>query len=207
MTKKTSLITILSTVIIVVALIGSLWLDNSLGSRLVNVVTIITAVIGAIALFLQFKKDKQINTASFLLEYSKSFYNEYNLLDIFSELDKVNPNKDYKFDFEKYQAKIVVYLEWIESLASLIERNVLDFYTIDNILSYRFFIIVNNKQVQDNELIPCSDYYRGVFYLYDLWYKFELKRNIAMPLFETALHLNKNYNEIIKKVNATLKNK
>lgn len=207
MTKKTSLITILSTVIIVVALIASLWLDNNLGSRIVNIVTIITAVIGAIALFLQFKKDKQINTASFLLEYSKSFYNEYNLLDIFSELDKVNPNKDYKFDFEKYQAKIVVYLEWIESLASLIERNVLDFYTIDNILSYRFFIIVNNKQVQDNELIPYANFYRGVFYLYDLWYKYEHKRNITMPLHETALHLSKNYNEIIKNVFGKIKTK
>lgn len=63
--KKTSLITVLSTLVIAAGLVGSLWLDNDLGSRLVNVVTVITGIIGAIALFIQFKKDKQVNTAGF----------------------------------------------------------------------------------------------------------------------------------------------
>ena len=68
--KKTKILTLLSTLIIIGSLIASLWLDNSLGSRIVNVVTVITGIIGAIALFIQFRKDKQINTANFLMEYS-----------------------------------------------------------------------------------------------------------------------------------------
>lgn len=205
--KKTSLITILSTLVIAAALIGSLWLDDSIGSRIVNVVTVITGIIGAIALFIQFKKDKQVNTASFLMDYSKSFYNDYDLLDIFAELEKHNCNPEYQIDLEKYQAKIIVYLQWIESIASLIERNIIDFYTIDNIISYRFFLIVNNKQIQDAELVPYAEFYRGTYFLYDRWYKFEQKRGLEMPLEETALHLTKDYAENIKKVTTKINSK
>lgn len=198
--KKTSLLTILSTLVIAAALVSSLWLDESIGSRIVNVVTVITGIIGAIALFIQFKKDKQVNTASFLMDYSKSFYNDYDLLDVFAELDKSNSDPDYKFDFEQYQAKIVVYLQWIESIASLIERKIIDFYTIDNIIAYRFFLIVNNKQVQENELIPNAEFYRGTYFLYDKWYKYEQKRGLKMPLEKTALHLTESYEENMKNI-------
>lgn len=203
--KKTTLITVLSTILIIVALISSLWLDDSIGSRIVNVVTVITAIIGAIALFIQFKKDKQINTASFLVEYSKSFYNDYDLFEVFAELDKHNTDPSYQFDFKKFQSKIVVYLEWVESLASLIERNTIDLYTIDNIMAYRFFLIVNNKQVQDGELIPNAMFYRGTYYLYDKWYDYEQKRGLEMPLASDGLHLTKGYQEIIQNIKSKIK--
>lgn len=198
--KKTSLLTILSTLLIAVALVGSLWLDDSIGSRIVNVITVITGIIGAIALFVQFKKDKQVNTASFLMDYSKSFYNDYDLADVFAELDKHNSDPNYTFDMKKYQSKLVSYLEWIESIASLVQSNVIDLYTIDNIMSYRFFIIVNNKQVQDAELVPNAEFYRGTYYLYDVWYKYEQKRGLAVPLSDTGLHLSKDYEENLAKV-------
>ncbi len=86
--KKTTIISTISAIVIIASLIGSLWLDDSIGSRIVNVVTVITGLIGAVALFVQFKKDKQINTANFLMNYGTSFFDEYNLMDIFSELDK-----------------------------------------------------------------------------------------------------------------------
>lgn len=203
--KKTTLITILSAILISFSLICTLLLDDSIGSRIVNVITVITAVIGAVALFIQFKKDKEVNTASFLMEYSKSFYNDYNLYDIFCELEKTSVNPDYKIDIEKFHNKIIVYLQWIESIASLLERNIIDFYTIDNIFSYRFFIIVNNAEVQKHELAKYSEYYRGTYYLYDRWYKYELKRGLEIPLIETGLHLSENYEQNIefikKKIN------
>lgn len=184
-----------------------MWLDSSIGSRIVNIITVITGIIGAIALYFQFKKDKQVNTASFLMDYSKSFYNDYDLLDIFAELEKHSDNPKYTFDYEKYQAKIIIYLQWIESIASLIERNIIDFYTIDNIISYRFFLIVNNPQVQENELIPWAEYYRGTYFLYEQWYKYELKRGLEMPLSETGLHLTADYNKNIEKIHSKINNK
>ena len=198
--KKTSLITITSVFLLTLGLISTLWLDSSIGDRIVNIVTVVTAIIGAVALYVQFKKDKGINTASFLMEYSKSFYNDYDLIDVFHELEKYSCDNNYRFDYDKYSAKIIAYLEWIESIASLLERGTIDFYTIDNTISYRFFVIVNNPQVQENELIKYDEYWRGTYWLYDHWYKYEMKRGLEMPLSETALHLTENYEQNVKHV-------
>ena len=46
--KKNKSITIISILLMVAALIGSLFLDDVLGSRISNIVTIITAIIGAV---------------------------------------------------------------------------------------------------------------------------------------------------------------
>ena len=205
--KKTTLITILSVLLIIVGLLATLLLDDSLGSRIVNLVTIVTAIIGAVALFLQFKKDKEVNTASFIMDYSKSFYNDYDLYDVFEELEKTSVDPSYKTNLNKYHSKIVVYLEWIESLASLIERNVIDLYTIDNVISYRFFLIVNNKYVQESELVKYAEFYRGTYYLYDRWYKYEIKRGLEIPLQETGLHLTANYDKTLEIINDKIKHR
>ena len=71
---------------------------------------------------------------------------------------------------------------------------------MDNIMAYRFFIIVNNKQVQNNELVDYATNYRGTYYLYDKWFKYEKKRGLPVPLENEGLHLTKNYEENIKQV-------
>ena len=42
-------------------LLSTLSVDSTLGGRIANIVTIITAIIGAGALFVQFQRDKKIN--------------------------------------------------------------------------------------------------------------------------------------------------
>ena len=92
-------------------------------------------------------------------------------------------------------------------MASLIERDIIDFYIIDNILSYRFFVFVNNPQVQEKELLPYYQNYRGTIYLYNRWYKFEENRGLKIPLMETALHLTPGYNDKINDINQIIKKK
>ena len=203
--KKNKILTILGVALLVLSLISSWFLGDSIGSKVVNAVTIITAVIGAIALFIQFQQDKIINRASFLIEYNKNFYSDYHLKDLFNQLQKVEENPKYKIDYEKYHDDIVSYLEWIEILAALVERNAVDLYFFDNIVSYRFFIITNNKVVQDNELVKFKKDYRGVYYLYDMWYRFKKKRGLEMPLEKTGLHLTKGYQEYIDYIKTKLK--
>ena len=182
-------------------LVATLWLDDKVGSLVVNIVTIVTAIIGAISLFVEFKRNRKISISNLMMDYSKSFFNcDFDLYGCFSELEEYAEDTSYKFDYEKCSDKIVIYLHWIESIASLVERGSLDLYTIDNVLSYRFFILVNNPYVQKNELIPNAEFYRGTYYLYNRWYKFEQQRGIDMPLDETALRNIDGYNEILHRV-------
>ena len=203
--RKSFAITIICTVLICLSLVATLLLDESIGSRVATIVTIVTAVIGAIALFLQFRNDRIINRANFLIEYNRAFYNDYKLEEVYLELDRVGADPTYEIDFQKHRASIVAYLDWIETIASLVERGAIDLYMMDNIVSYRFFIITNNKVVQENELVKFKEYYRGTYYLYDKWYNYELKRGLDMPLADTPLCKTEGYDDFLKFVKGKLK--
>ena len=192
--KKNKIILAISMFLIIFALIGTLFLDDAMGNKISNIVTVITAIIGAVALFIQFKKDKELNQASFVLEFSKTFYNDYDCVDIMNELDSYLSDPE-KFDYEKYKKSIVPYMQWIESLAALVENKTLTLDKIENVLDYRFFIIVNNPVVQKNEIVPFKDFYRGTYKLYDKWYNYKKARGIKIPLEEYSLHKTEGYKD------------
>ena len=144
---------ILASLVVFLGLVGSLFLSEGVAERIVSIVTAGTAIIGAAALFYQFRRDKNLNEASFLVEYSNQFYSTYDCKELMNELETCRNNSDYVLDVEKYYPKVVGYLEWLEALASLVNDGVLQICKIDNVMSYRYFLIVNNKQVQQQELL------------------------------------------------------
>ena len=159
--KKSLYVLIIAVAVISLSMLSSLFLlDDVMAERFVSVITAITAVIGATALFYQFKRDKNLNEATFLVEYSQQFYATYDCAELMNELEKCRADKTYRLDTERYYQKIVAYLEWLETLASLINSNVLEIPTIDDVLSYRYFLIVNNRQIQDCELVRFWEFYR-----------------------------------------------
>ncbi|MBO4937133.1 MAG: hypothetical protein J6C90_02275 [Clostridia bacterium] len=197
--KKNKSITIISVLLLSMALIGSLFLDEALGSRISNIVTIITAIIGAVALFIQFKKDKEINEAGFIIDYSVQFYDIYNLQEVLDELENCRKNKKYVIDMDKYYKDIVGYLQWLESLAALVNNKILSIEKIDDVLSYRYFLIVNNKQVQTHEIIPCRMYYKGIYRLYETWSRYKKKTGQEIIFENNELSKTKGYDEIVHK--------
>ena len=194
--KKNKVVTIISVILLAIALISSLFLDDVIGSRISNIVTIITAIIGAVALFVQFKKDKELNEASFIVDYSVQFYDIYNLQDILNELENCRKDKNYVINMDKYYKDIVGYLQWLESLAALVNNKILSIKKIDDVLSYRFFLIVNNKQIQNYEIIPCRNYYRGIYRLYQEWSEYKKKNNLEIIFENNELSKSKGFEEI-----------
>ena len=195
--KKNRVVPIISIFLLVFALIGSLFLDEVMGARISNIVTIITAIVGAVALFVQFKKDKDLNMASFIVDYSVQFYDIYNLSDVLDELEKCRVDKNYKIDTKKWYKDIVAYLQWLESLAALVNSRLLTIDKIDDVLSYRFFLIVNNKQIQEKELIPCKEFYKGIFKVYGEWSNYKKKNNLPIIFQSNELNNTKAYHELI----------
>ena len=60
-------------------------------------------------------------------------------------------------------------------------------YDIINLLSYRFYLAVNNKEVQEKELKPFADYYRGCFKIYKIWTEYRKKKGYSILLEDSAL--------------------
>lgn len=176
-------------------LLSTLLLDSSFGGRVTNIVTIVTAIIGAGALFIQFQRDKKINEISFILSLSHHFYLINGPQEILIKLDEYDKGNKDVFTAEDYPA-IVAYLEWLEELAAIVNQNLIDFEFIDDFLSYRFFTITNNKYVQDIELISEYENYRGIYKLHKNWSNYKKRVNLPILNEETSLSKTENYKKI-----------
>ena len=174
--------------LIILILVMTLFLDNSLGSRLVTVVTVSTAVLGAVSIFVQYKRDKNVNQANFVLEYAKYFYGLNKTEETLTLLDKYRlGDKDVIKDID--YSGVINYLFWCEELSALYQKNVIDLETIDNIFSYTFFLITNNKYIQELELIPQAEFYKGTYFLHSEWVKY--KRKTHQPVLNEEESLDK----------------
>ena len=192
---------ILATALIVIGIVVSSFLTEY-NTVIASVTTTITAVIGAVALFFQFKKDKEINKASFLLEFSKQFYEIYDCLEIFNLIEKSVDDVD--FDLYKelskpyYMLKIENYLSWCMTLASLVRKGTVSILDIDALFNYRFFAVVNNKAVQDLELIKYYNSYIEVINLYKIWRNFRIKHKKEIPFSSSDLCENAEYKKLFE---------
>jgi len=198
--RKKKIALYLAISILVLSLISTLFLNEGLAGQVTTVITVITALIGAIALFIQFKRDKDVNQANFIMEYDKFFHETTGDDEVMAALEEYQAGNK-KALTKEMKLGIINYLVWCESLSVLIQREVMDFDTIDNIYSYRFFVIVNNKWIQKNELVPCAEYYKGVYYLHYAWTKYKKKTHQPILNEEASLANVENYMEYVKKGN------
>ena len=197
--KKGKIITIISVSILCLSLFSTLVFSEGFASRLCEVITLVTAVIGAVALYLQFRRDKEINEANFLVEYWKIFTENDSLLDIEMKCEYDLKNKKTAFN-EGDSKSIALYAQWLESLSAIINREMLSFDFIDNMYNYLFFVFVNNKYIQQTELLPNWEYYQGIIKTYDKWVKYLKKHNKKIIMEENGLDKAlASYNHKIKK--------
>ena len=187
MHKHRSIIIIISTALLVIGVAVSSFLTQY-SSTISSVVTTITAIIGAVALYIQFKKDKEIDQASFMIEFHESFYSIDGNSEILNILDE-QANGNFKDDLtdKKYYKSVMGYLGWIRTLCSLIENDVLEIKKVDEIFSYKFFALTNNKQVQDVELVTNSKYYEIVYRVHQKWSDYKRKNNKSIVFENTSL--------------------
>lgn len=106
-----------------------MFFNTELATRITTIITVLTAIIGAGALFVQYKRDKEINQASFVVEYAKYFQTIKGIDEIVSKLDKYRQNREIEFTDDDYSS-IVNYLVWCEGLSLLVQKEVMDLKTI-----------------------------------------------------------------------------
>ena len=75
-----------------------------------------------------------------------------------------------KFKIENREHQdLVNYLVHLEGIAALVKTKVLSISTIINLMSYRYFIAMNNPIVQRMELKQYPEFYRGCIGIYNDW--------------------------------------
>lgn len=164
---------------------------------LTETVATIIAIITAVAFWLEYHENKLLNEAQFIMELNEQFLSDSNLSDVEWELEKYynryrkdELTEEYcdkfeeQFDLEKRQRQhLVNYLVHLEGIAALVNNGVIHLDAIDDLMSYRYFVAVNNPIVQKLELLEYPDYYKGCIGIYDAWVKELLEQGITPPMY------------------------
>lgn len=184
--KTFLIIIIIFMVIFVTSLISS---NNVLSTRYETVKDLIgsiTAIIGVIAIWYQMKRDKDLTEAEFINNLNNTFTTNPDIKYIFAKLQNSRGSAEDPF-IDEDMIKVVDYLTFFETISNLIQRKVLNFDMINDLFSYRFFIIVHNIHVQNREIIADNSYYGNLYTLHRLWVQYRKKNNLDIPNEEISL--------------------
>ena len=165
--------------------------------RLTETVATILAIVAAVAFWLEYHENKLLNEAQFIMELNEQFLSDNNLSDVEWELEKYynrsrknTLTKEYEDEFEDQfnleegkRQHLVNYLVHLEGIAALINNGVIHLDVIDDLMSYRYFIAVNNPIVQKLELLEYPEYYKGCIGVYDAWVKELQNQGITPPMY------------------------
>ena len=155
---------------------------------------VVAAVAAGLVVFQLHQSEKErmrqndIEEASFLLQYNQAFIQDPNMSEVESLLErKAFYNYDQEIITEENRQQFINYLVYLEGLAPLVFRDVLTIDHIDDLMSYRFFLAVNNQEVQEKELKAFAPAYRGCFKLYKKWASYRKGQGYEIICEETAL--------------------
>lgn len=157
-------------------------------------------IITAVAFWLEYHENKVLNEAQFAIDLNEQFignekmsnvewelekfYTKYKNKEL-TEQDKEEFEKKFSIDCKERQA-LVNYLVHLEGIAALVKNKVLRIETIDDLMSYRYFIAMNNPVVQELELLEYLDFYKGCFDIYDTWVKELDDQGITPPMYDVV---------------------
>ena len=177
-------------------------------SWLTETVATIIAIISAVAFWVEYHENKLLNEAQFIMELNEQFIGDENMSGVeweleryFSKFRKGEITEDYCQNFEKKYSldnrdrqHLVNYLVHLEGIAALVKNKVLHIETIDDLMSYRYFIAMNNPVVQKLELLEYPEFYKGCFEIYEAWVDVLERQGITPPMYD------KERNNLVKKI-------
>ena len=177
-------------------------------SWLTETVATIIAIISAVAFWVEYHENKLLNEAQFIMELNEQFIGDENMSGVeweleryFSKFRKGEITEDYCQNFEKKYSldnrdrqHLVNYLVHLEGIAALVKNKVLHIETIDDLMSYRYFIAMNNPVVQKLELLEYPEFYKGCFEIYEAWVDVLERQEITPPMYD------KEKNNLVKKI-------
>jgi hypothetical protein len=187
--KMTWIMAILIIITSMLVVFGDRYLDIS---SIETKVATITAIIGSIALWYQLKREKDFAEAQYILNLNEAFSGNDNIKKIYQKLVRYQDTKEIQFTIED-KNNLMEYISFFSPIANLVQRGILSYETINGFLSFRFFSVMNNPEVQEIAIIPQSEHIGIIFDLYDGWLKYREKQNQLEPLGETSLRIK--YNE------------
>lgn len=176
---------VITLVVLMICLLAIYFCVNN--SKYKEILVTIASVIAAAAVLVQIRDSKQLATGEFVLNLQQEFTaNENNSALFIKCWNSIKINRE-EINNKKIGKKLVLtnddevsilnYLTFFESLYIMVEKNVLSIKMLDELFGRRFFVVVNNIEIQDKDLGENYLYYLNVYRLYNIWEKYRRDRN------------------------------
>lgn len=196
--KNRTLLVFLLMVILLAAYVACSFVWNY--EKLSTIVATAVAAMGIFGVWFQLRKEATIKEAEFLMNFNFAFITTDKFVQIEHMLEtSYKTGKSLELPDEKRQ-DLIDYLVYLESLVPLVINKMVRLSVIDDLFGYRYFIAVNNKDVQALELGTEADapFYRGCYKLYPIWKKYRLKKNLPIPMENTGLDFHPMYRKMME---------
>ena len=170
-------------------------------SDVATIITTLTAIVGAFAIWFQMKRERDISEAEFIMNYNINFIENSEYIELEEALEKYRKTVESGENAENIddiltdnnRQTIINYLVYHEALAVFVKKRVLSISSIDDLFAYRFFLIMNNPEIQKKELCPEALYYQGCFWLHKKWTDYRRKKGLYILLENTSLEKTDEY--------------
>lgn len=181
--RNTSLIIIL--IVLIFAVVGLT--KNYLIDSITDSVTIVTAIVGVIAIWYQLKKDHDVSKAEFVINLNNTFHDNEKIVYIYEKF-KSNRDKNSIEVTEEDGRTMGDYIMFFQMVNYLVKENIVNISMIDELFANKFFIFVNNHWVQKYQLVY-SMINMPVLELYETWYNYRLSTKKPIIYKDKQLHI------------------
>lgn len=119
-----------------------------------------------------------VSKGQFVLELEQAYTNNPEFTDLFMRCwkDYIHPDKKTNINIKKDRNTIINYLTYFESIYIMINKGNIELKLIDDLFARRFFVVVNNAEIQKYELVRNKQYYNNIIELYEMWKNYREER-------------------------------
>ncbi len=205
--KKSNIGIYISCLVVVVAVSFAMLIDT-VGAIVSSLITTIITTLGAMVIWIQLKRNGIKVSSELIKNMNIVLLKSPGLLYLRDKLKSTDKAEDYSVDGKKGKQdltydldnaiyddsiNIIEYLEFFENIALMYFSDNLELEDLDNNFGDMFFSAMNNKYIQEREILPYSQHYINIIKLYKEWYKYRQARNIISPYNDNPL----DYKEIL----------
>lgn len=163
-------------------------IDAAASFELFNV---LVTMLATVLVVLQLHESRKVTCCEMMSQMNLAFVENKRMMKLYKELEKSYRDETFQFiiyDEEVnddnsnhiYQPDLVAYLTFYESLYSYLQAGVISIKELDNYFGDRFFKLVHNTYIQNNELYLVPSSYANIFELYRIWYGYRIKNKTAL---------------------------
>lgn len=151
---------------------------------LAEIIGSIVSMIGIIYISIQVRDTRRFTRSQVINELEKESRDHRKAFQIVtgswrSEVT-INPQDDDMYE-------IFECLGWFERMKIMLDQKVIDMQTVNELFGYRFFLLVNNRNVQEHILYPDSESFVTIFILHSDWRKYRRQREEVIFKDDTDL--------------------